>query len=277
MMGRKRTVQKLLRLAVFAGVIAVAWGGAVLGWRWKENAKCERIEVLGAVHADRQRLLDLARIQVGMSLFDIDPVLTADRVRRHPWVKQAMVERVPTGTVRIRVTERVPVAEALSPTGAPAYFLDDTGVKLPIVEDAAYDVPLIRGIRTSEEKAPAVGNASVRALLASLAGLLPETNAVLSDFELQRSGDILLHTTPIDARGSMLVRLGKGDYTEKLKKLAAFWQQAVLPQPEKTFAWIDLRFNGQIVTQEEVSSPPSVESSHMRLARDDEPAPSAGH
>lgn len=276
-MEKKRTAQKLLRLAAFAGVIAVAWGGSVLGWRWKTNARCERIEVVGASHADQQSLLKLARIQVGMPLFDIDPVLVADRVQRHPWVEGAKVERVPTGTVRIRVTERMPIAEVLSNAGAPAYFLDSTGVKLPIVPGVAYDVPLIRGIRASEENARVVENASVRALLASLAGLMPEASAVLSDFEVQRSGDVMLRTTPIDARGSMLVRLGKGNYTEKLEKLAAFWQQAVLPQPEKAFAWIDLRFNGQIVTREDVSSPSPVDSGQVQLSSTEAPPPLDEH
>lgn len=247
---RKETARKVFLVVVLLTVIAVAAGGTVLGWRWKSSVTVSRIEVVGAHHADSAAVLHLTRVDTGMALFDIDPVLVADRVQRHPWVLQADVDRVPTGLLRIRVKERTPVALALSERGTPSIYLDSTGIKMPVTEGAAYDVPLIRGLRDIEEEVPAVQNPSVRALLRSLGRLEPETNAIISDFEVERSGDVWMFTAPVDARGSIRVRLGKDGYTEKLKRLHAFWHQAVLPQPQKAFSLIDLRFDGQIVTQE---------------------------
>jgi cell division protein FtsQ len=251
---RKETARKVVLALVLVAVIAVAAGGTMLGWRWKSSVTLRRIEVLGAHHADSAAVLHLARVDTGMALFDVDPVLVADRVQRHPWIQQAAVERVPTGLLRIRVEERTPVALALSERGTPEVYLDSTGIKMPVTEDAAYDVPLVRGLRETEEEGSTVQNPSVLALLKSLGQLNPEVNALISDFEVERSGDVWMHTASLDARGSIPVRLGKSDYEEKFRRLHAFWHQAALPQPQKTFSWIDLRFDGQIVTQEADSS-----------------------
>lgn len=247
---RKEMVRKVLLICVVIAVIAVAAGGMVLGWQWKSSVTVSRIEVIGTQHADSAAVLHLTRVDTGMALFDIDPVLIADRVQRHPWVQQAHVERVPTGLLRIRVKERTPVALVLSERGTPEIYLDSTGIKMPIVEGAVFDVPLVRGLREENIEMPVIQHPSVLALLKTLGQLDPETNAIISDFEVERSGDIWMHTTSIDARGSIPVRLGRGGYAEKLKRLHAFWHQAVLPQPQKAFSWIDLRFDSQIVTQE---------------------------
>ena len=43
----------------------------------------------------------------------LDPASLADRAARHPWVAEATVRRGATGTLSVRVTERVPVAPAV--------------------------------------------------------------------------------------------------------------------------------------------------------------------
>jgi len=251
----KRKPWRILRgLLLALGVLGLGSLG-VLGWQWMAALRCERIEIHGLHHADSTALLELAQVDTGMVLLDIDPVLVADRVRRHPWVRKARATRFPTGTLMISVWERAPVVLVLNGRGEPAHYLDRAGFSMPPTKGAVYDVPLLRGLRERTHPVRPLQDERIRALLAALADADAETDALVSELEVQCSGEVVLHTTPVGARGSIPVRLGREDFAEKLARLRAFWYQAVLPQPGKTFTLIDLRFDSQIVTREDVRGP----------------------
>ena len=84
-------------------------GLALLGWRWT-TMPCTSVRIVGAAHAGADALQRLAQVDTGRVLFDLDPVLIEDRVRRHPWVREAEVTRMLTGTLTIRVAERTTIA-----------------------------------------------------------------------------------------------------------------------------------------------------------------------
>src|SRR5690554_4721872 len=110
---RPRTGPSGLRraLAVLGLAAVVALG--VVGWRWQASLPVRAVDVHGHVHADSTELLGLAAVPDSAMLFSLDPAILADRVRRHPWVAEARVTRWMTGTLGIRVSERVPVALVL--------------------------------------------------------------------------------------------------------------------------------------------------------------------
>lgn len=237
--------------------LLLALGAAGLWTRqWMGTLRVERLDVRGATHAAPEALLALARVDSGAVLMDVDPVLVADRLQRHPWVAAASATRLPTGTLALRVTERVPVLLVLDALGRPAYYLDRNGYAMPVPETGgAYDVPLLRGRVEAYHPVRPVQNETVRDLLAALAEADAATDALVAEFELRGPDDLWLYTTPTGTRDALAVRLGRGTVAGKLVRLKAFWQQAVLPQPEQTFQVIDLRFDSQIVTQERVVTP----------------------
>ena len=249
---KKRKTRRILRgVLLTLGLLGLGSLG-VLGWQWMAALRCERIEIHGLHHADSTALLDLAQVDTGMVLFDIDPAIVADRVRRHPWVRTARAMRLPTGTLMISVRERAPVVLVLDERGRPGHYLDRAGFAMPSTPGAVYDVPLLRGLSERAHPVRPLQDERVRALLVALADADAQTDALVSELEMQPSGEVVLHTTPVGARGSIAVWLGRDDFAEKLARLRAFWHQAVLPQPDQTFALIDLRFNSQIVTRERV-------------------------
>ena len=243
----KRTTSRLKLL--LALVLLVVLGGlGLLGGRWLAGVPVERIDVVGAEHAVEDSLIALASIAVGDTLVDVDPIIAADRVRRYPWVEAAEVRRLPTGTVLITVRERVPVALALE-RGRPSHYLDRHGFGMSLVDGAAYDVPVLHGLREAYHPVTPVRDSLALSLLDALAAVDPATNALVSDVEL-RGDDVWIYTVPAGARGSIPVRLGRGDLAAKLGRLRAFWQQAVLPKPETSFQQIDLRIASQVITRE---------------------------
>ncbi len=247
---KKRKRRRILRgLLLTLGMLGLGSLG-VLGWQWMAALRCQRIEIHGLHHADSTALVELAQVDTGMVLLDIDPALVADRVRRHPWIQKARATRLPTGTLMISVWERTPVALVLNARGGPAHYLDRAGFSMPPTPGALYDVPVLRGLRERTHPVRPLQDERMRALLAALADADAETDALVSELEVKRSGEVVLHTTSIGARGSIPVWLGHDDFAEKLARLHAFWYQAVLPQPGKIFTLIDLRFDSQIVTRE---------------------------
>jgi len=250
---RKR--RGLRRLSLVLGAVGLGLV-VVLGTRWTSSIRCERVDLVGVQHADSAEVLELAQVDTSLALFDIEVAFVADRVQRHPWVRAARVMRFPTGTLQIVVEERTPAVIALDREGRPAHYLDREGFFMPLAPGAAYDVPLLRGLREPYHPVQPVQDEGLRSLLSAVATLDEETDALVSELAIQPGGEVVLQTIALDARGSIPVRLGQDGFAEKLNRLRTFWNRAVLTQPEKTFRVIDLRFDGQIVTREEAASGP---------------------
>ena len=59
------------------------------------------------------------------------------------------------------------------------------------------------------------------------------------------------------------VRLGRAVTPAQLARLHAFWRQAVRTQPGRAFAYVDLRFDSQIVTREAEVRPAAAEAAAL--------------
>ena len=250
--------RRLLRLLV-TGVPVLALCG--VAWLWLESVRLTRIEIVGARQADPGELRRLAAVDSGAALFDLDPALIADRVVRHPWVRAASVTRWPTGTLRIVVEERVPVVLQMDAGGRPLRYLDAEGYGMPLGRGPVPDVPLLYGVRGPAHPMRPLEDEPVRALLTTLAALEDPARALISEIVWAPDGEFWCYTTPAAGQRSVPVRLGRDDFERRLRRLVAFWQQAVLTQPHKTFSLIDLRFANQIVVREEAH--PSTQKSAM--------------
>ena len=237
------------RLARWAGLVVLA---LLLGaaWTWQRTLPLDRVAVVGAVHAPAAEVAALTgAVPDSVALFSLSPALVADRAQRHPWVETASVRRLPTGTLRVAVTEREPVVLVLDDAGRPGHFLDAQGYAMPVAaaSPALYDVPVMHGAPPYHAVQP-VGDAGLRSLLAALATADAETRALVSEIDWGRQ--VTVWTTPAGGHGPIRVRLGHADQPRQLRALRAFWDQSVLPRPETPFELVDVRFEGQVVTRE---------------------------
>lgn len=234
-------------------VVAVVGVAGAAGYVWTRPLL--RVEVTGAQHAPRAEVVRLAGLRVGERLFGTDDALVEDRVARHPWVRRAEATRLPGGTLRIAVEERVPVALVLDAEGRPKAYLDAAAHAMPARTAPgrradAFDVPLVQGRVLPENLTQPAPLLAVRDLVASLATLSPDASALVSDFLVDARGDVTLRTVAAPGGGALRVRLGRGDYGPKFDALVRFWHRAVLPRPTRRYEVVDLRFAGQVVTRE---------------------------
>ena len=243
---RRRLARRTLAVLGLAAVVALG----VVGWRWQASVPVRAVAVTGVVHADTNAVLDLVAVPDSAFLFNLDPTILADRVRRHPWVAEASVTRWMTGTLGIDVTERVPVALVLDGAGRPSYFFDAAGFMMPLAAGAVYDVPLLQGRFPAYQPTQPVEDAAVLDLLAVLAAVPDATDALVSSVERAADGSFTLVTAPTPGGTAIPVALGRSGFAEKLGRLQSFWDQAILTRPDTPVRRIDLRFDGQIVTSE---------------------------
>lgn len=254
--ARRRAVRRVVTMLVLAVVAALS----VLGWRWRATLPLETVAVEGTRHAAPAEVLRLIGLAADSGvpasdtlLFALDPAILADRAARHPWVAEATVRRGATGTLSVRVTERVPVALALDAAGRPARYYDAHGYAMPLaIADSSvrYDLPLLRGRLPDPHPTQPVEDAALRGLLAVLPTLPPATDALVSEIERRADGTYRLRTPPTGASGALTVTLGTEPDAATFQTLRAFWEQAVLTQPHTVFRSVDLRYDGQIITRE---------------------------
>lgn len=154
--GKRRTVR--LRAAAVVAAVAVV----LIACAWLYNSDLFRItsvEVVGTEHVSREAVLALASVPPDATLLRFPADEVATRVETDPWVASVAVSRVFPSGMRIRVTERVPVA--VVDAGASFMLIDGGGVVIatatvgatatvPVIENAP-GLDLKPGRRTVSE------------------------------------------------------------------------------------------------------------------------------
>jgi hypothetical protein len=162
--NRRRSGRTVLAgLAMAARWIAALAGtaAAVAGVVWVVDRieshpyfTLREIDVEARGTLDAKTLLAWAGIAPGASVWSVQEAEAERRLLAHPRIRQAHVERILPGHVRIRVEERRPVAVLLADR---PLLLGPDGVAFPATEgEALADLPYVTGLSGSASTSPAV-------------------------------------------------------------------------------------------------------------------------
>lgn len=261
---RRLNVQRMLIVLRNIGLVAAVGGGAV--WAWQHTQSDARfavrtIEVDGVVHTPREALALATQRYKGLNLFKID----IDRVQRDlgglGWVSRIDIEKKLPDTLRIKITERKPVA--LVRTGERLLYVDAEGVGFAELSPRAGndDLPIISDAHGSE---------------------LTRTVALLT--ELRRSDreiySRISEVWPIAPRGFALydrdlgavVYVNAEDVSAKYRSLYAILQTESSPKIE----YADLRFADRVIVKARDSARSIDSVRTLDPAPDDNKEPSNG-
>lgn len=134
------------RLRIVVGVLAaVALGAGSWAATRSPLLDVDRLVVEGASRSGAWAVADRSGIARGQPLPDVDRGGAARRIGTLPWVLRAEVRRDWPGTVRIRVTERVPVAVTRANGGAWA-LVDRSARVLAVVPSAPAGLAVVDGL-----------------------------------------------------------------------------------------------------------------------------------
>jgi cell division protein FtsQ len=137
---RRIHVQRALVIARSAALIAIIGVGAMAAYRHTQsNARfaVRSIEVEGAVHTSRTAIELATRRYVGLNLFQIDIARVQRDLGGLGWVERIDIEKKLPDVLRIKITERSPVA--LVRAGEKLMYTDEEGFGFAELSPAAGD------------------------------------------------------------------------------------------------------------------------------------------
>jgi hypothetical protein len=135
-----------LLMLVLVLVAATQWGARTLVHSGAFVVR--RVAVQGNRMSNEAQIRTLAALQNGDQLFSVTPEEVEKRVRQHPWVAQAYVERIWPDTVTISVHEHRPLAMVNFEDGVQGlYYLGyDEIIFAPVEPLQDIDYPVITGV-----------------------------------------------------------------------------------------------------------------------------------
>lgn len=196
--GRRRRHRLMILAAALALIAALA------GLTRSPVLDVDRLVVTGAIHTGRDAALDRADLRPGHAMFDVDGPAIADRLERLPWVEKASVQRRWPGTVRVRVTERVPVAQVAA--GRRVAVVDRGG---HVLEERASPLPSLVRLQGPVAGAPGTRLARSSAPLLSVAATLSTRGSAQVESVVGLGTELVLVL-----RGGATVRFGPASQLE---------------------------------------------------------------
>jgi cell division protein FtsQ len=160
-------------------------GAALIGWAiviglqysgpfLQQLFEIKEVTVEGLHRLNKQEVIDLVKVKPGTPLYFVVSSEIRDRVESHPWIKEAVVARVPFHELRISVIERTPAAVVRA--GSENFLSDGEGLVLVRLAQGDDDsLPLVTGV---DPNALLRGDRTARRAIMSgieLAGLVGQT------------------------------------------------------------------------------------------------------
>ena len=146
-------VQRVLRIArnVTFALLAIVVGM----WIYRRTQSDARfairaVEMAGIVHTPRTEIDRITARYVGVNLFQVDIARVQRDLRAISWIERIDIEKKLPDVLRIRVTEREPIALAVS--GSQIRYVDAEGVAFAALSPTVGnpDLPLVSGAKGAE-------------------------------------------------------------------------------------------------------------------------------
>lgn len=221
--------------------------------RWKRDLRVEMVRVHGCRILSEKEVVSLARIPVGVPLYDVDLMKVRERLRANAYIRDAVVVHDLPSSIMITIQERTPVAVL---GGTELFYVDEEGVVLPPVNSREIlDVPVITGLSHHNRLKPGMKIQSddfrvAMEILMSAASLEREGGSDVEIYhlisEIHIGGpDPTIYT----AEHGIPVLFARENIEQQLLYLQSFWDQYVRQQGSEQVSSIDLRFDGQVVVR----------------------------
>lgn len=232
-------------------------GGLVAGWViviaaremgpiLQQGLEIREVQVNGMHHVTKQEVLDRLALKPGIALHQISASYFAERLRVHPWIKNASVERMPPHTLSITVLERKPAAIVRTSSGN--FLSDEEGSvlsQLGTQDDPTY--PLLIGF---DAKALGQREVRVRQTVQSgvvLAGMIATAFDGRVEIDATNPSNLVALTKGVRFQfGSAALR----DQWERFRKVRSSLKLAALDGKKRDVSEVDLRYDNRVIVRE---------------------------
>jgi cell division protein FtsQ len=230
---KRRAVR--FRGAAIAAAVAVVIGACV----WVYNSSLFTItefEVVGTPHMSRERVLELAAVPGSATLLRFPAEEVAARVSADPWVASVAVTRLFPSGMRIRVTERVPVAAV--DAGSALMLIDGAGTVITTATAGATEtIPVIRKVPDPDLKpGEKTHSGPLLNAVATLVGISRELAAMVVSVDAASVDETTLMTT-----SRVEIRMGQADDADNALTAKDELARRILAEQKGKVVTIDVR------------------------------------
>jgi len=227
-------------------IILLCSGLWYAAFSWSKHLEVSKITIRGNVHVDTDELLNIVAISDTVLFENIDLSEIQRRVKNHPYIKNASVNRDFPATIRISVTERKPDALLV---GSRMALVDDENVVMPVRHsEVLQNLAAISGSFTIPQSGDTLRHTGVGEALQIIRATNRSDvimNQLFSEIWIMENGGLLAYT----ADRGVPVLLGNNVTAKQLIAFKEFWLDEVVPAGADRVESIDLRFDDQVIAR----------------------------
>lgn len=234
------------RLKTLMAMVLLIMGIAVIaGYYLEKNSVISNVRFEGNNFTDSDQLKNVFDSPIGIHADSVDYAGLIHSVNTLPYVKNSSISKGASGNLTVTVTEREPFARLIGKDQQS--YVDEDGIKLPLIPGKSADVPLLYGFPVSPMSDTLSGTAfeNVRDFL-TVASKSDVSWVTISEVAWnERKGVIAL-----TYENGVKLLFGKENYTPKIRHWEEFYTTVIKEKGIGAFESVDLRFRNQIVTHE---------------------------
>lgn len=235
--------------AVWAAVAVLVLGLSVIaGLYWNRSMRVRGVAVHGTHFSDPAAVARAMAVPKGVKPDSLDYLALIRRASKVTYVKTVELSVDHGGELNVQVKERQPIA--LLVNGADKIYVDEDGIRLPVLPGKAMDVPVLYGFK-ARPKSDTLQSEAFRRVSDFLlrARNNPVAWATISEVAYTPDEGVVA----LSHENGVKLLFGKADYQRRLKYWQAFYSEVVRQKGIDRMRTVDLRFKGQIVTREDRS------------------------
>lgn len=229
-------------LAYILLLIVIILGSVTAGLYLSKNTIINKLAIDGVKMADPVQIEQIVNIPIGIKADSLDVMQIISRAESVPFVRSASVHITPTGTLRLNLKERTPIA--LLVNGDAMALVDSDGMKMPIPKKNKPDLPLLYGFSVLPME-DAINNEAFEFAVAFIHAMKADRirDITISEIGWHAENGIIALTR----ENGIQLTFGKGDFERKLANWQEFYRTIAAEKGMAAFRSLDFRFEGQIV------------------------------
>ena len=233
------TVVLLLGAVLVTGLLFIFSYNFVLTSPWFQ---LEKAIVKGCAKTTEKDLLSISGVKPSQNILALSLEVIAQKIKTNPWVDEVSVVRELPNRLIIEIQERKPIA--LVKREENLFFLDSRGLIFKKFEGEEANLPVLTGCaENGTDDRPLIKKSIELIDLLSASNSFPQIRNVS-----EIHGDENLGFS-IFLDSGLCLRIGFGDYENKLKRLKPVLADLVRRNIEQGFLMIDLDDSGKVTVQ----------------------------
>ncbi|MEX0856609.1 MAG: cell division protein FtsQ/DivIB [Balneolaceae bacterium] len=212
---------------------------------WNQNMTVQKVKVNALHYTDEAQIQQTASNTIGLNPDSVDLSLLVNQIEKFVYVKSVTPFIEPNGSLTLDITEREPLALLID--GSSRIYVDEDGVRLPVLTGKSKDVPLLYGY-SSAATADTLKDESFLQVRDFL--LKAKENgfgwATISEIAF----DEIEGVVALSHENGVKLLFGRNDFETKLENWEAFYAEVIRTKGIQVMQQVDLRFSNQVVTRE---------------------------